>query len=418
MTTLPVVHPCSDAGAVPDANPPVESAMADQLREFVQTVQRNENTLRRFQQIELGLISAQSLSEYFHTLFVHLPVDFGLSWVGLWLDETWAKVDEVGQDAMRACAGQHLKLAQPHELLLDADTPWLGIPAADNLGGKVLASFGQIPAASMIVLPLNSQGSLLGFLCLASGDSQRFADGMATDLLERFAVIVAASMDNVAHRDCLTRISLTDPLTGLANRRCFDERLGKEIARSARYGAPLACVFFDLDHFKHINDTYGHTVGDRVLVAVAHCARQELRLADTLARYGGEEFAGLLPHVDQAGAIAVAERIRCAVSELKLRGDNGLPIKLTVSVGIALLKSDGAGNPLSNSALVAAADRAMYLAKRNGRNRVEVEIEPKSKLPRAWGGASSGSDAPWGQCEKSDQLIDRLPSFHALAANG
>jgi diguanylate cyclase (GGDEF)-like protein len=364
-------------------NEPTESVLADRLRLLVQTVQRNETTLKRFQHIELALISAQTLTEYFDTLFGRLPVDFALSWVGLWLDENSKVVGELlGQDAMREAASEYLQLGTRHDPdlveALDNGQPWLGMPDHGNLGGTLLSMFGAITVESMIVLPLLSKDVPVGFLCLASEDPDRFAQGMATDLLERFSTIAAASLDNVAHRERLKRIGLTDPLTDLANRRYFDERLREEITRTARHGSPLACVFFDIDHFKHINDLHGHAAGDRALVAVARAARRQMRLADTLARYGGEEFAGLLLQADRVGALAVAERIRKAVSELDVLDDNGGRMTLTVSVGIALLRFADATNPMSSAvALVAAADRAMYLAKHNGRNCVEtVDIEP------------------------------------------
>lgn len=363
-------------------NEPTGSVLADRLRLLVQTVQRNETTLKRFQHIELALISAQSLSEYFDTLFGRLPVDFALSWVGLWLDENSKLVaDLLGQDAMRDAAGQNLKVGgrlEP-ELVeaLERGEPWLGMPDHGNIGGALLSTFEAPAIESVIVLPLASKDVPLGFLCLASDDPDRFAKGMATDLLERFATVAAASLDNVAHRERLKRIGFTDPLTDLANRRYFDERLREEIARTARHGSPLACVFFDIDHFKHINDLHGHASGDRALVGVARAARRQMRLADMLARYGGEEFAGLLLQADRVGALAVAERIRKAVSGLEVHDDHGGRMTLTVSVGIALLNKVDALNPMSSAvALVAAADRAMYLAKHNGRNRVEiVEID-------------------------------------------
>jgi diguanylate cyclase (GGDEF)-like protein len=357
-----------------------ESELADQLRFLVQTVQRNESTLRRFQKIELALISAQGLSNFFDTLFSSLPIDFNLSWVGLWLDEASAMVRElVGHDAVRELAGQRVKLGSSQEPLfgelLESGTPWLGKPNADNVGDALLSGLEGVTAKSMIVLPLVSQDVTLGVLCLASDDAERFASGMATDLLERFATVVGASMDNVSHRERLKRIGLTDPLTDLANRRYFDERLREEITRTARHGTPLACLFFDIDHFKQINDLHGHAAGDRALVAVARSARRQMRLADTLARYGGEEFAGLLLQADQRGALAVAERIRRAVSELQVLDDNDQNMTLTVSIGIALLPTADLGDTVSSAnTLVASADRAMYLAKRNGRNRVELEL--------------------------------------------
>ncbi|RKP54761.1 sensor domain-containing diguanylate cyclase [Pararobbsia silviterrae] len=364
-------------------NEPTESVLADRLRLLVQTVQRNETTLKRFQRIELALISAQGIDAYFDTLFGRLPVDFALSWVGLWLDENTKLVSELfGQDALRDVANQCLKLGNRRDPglvdALDRGEPWLGMPDHGNLGGTLLSMFTPANVESMIVLPLLHQDATLGFLCLASDDPDRFARGMATDLLERFATVAAASLDNVGHRERLKRIGLTDPLTDLANRRYFDERLRGEVMRSARHGAPLACIFFDIDHFKHINDLHGHSAGDRALIAVARAARRQMRLADTLSRYGGEEFAGLLLHADRTGALAAAERIRKAVQELDVLDDQGGRMVLTVSVGIAMLRAvDGANSMSSAVALVAAADRAMYLAKHNGRNRVEiVDIAP------------------------------------------
>lgn len=165
---------------------------------------------------------------------------------------------------------------------------------------------------------------------------------------------------------------MTDPLTGLANRRYFDERLREETTRAARYALPVACLFIDIDGFKQINDTYGHQTGDRALVLVAACVRQQVRLGDTLARYGGEEFAALLQG-DLKDATVVAERVRQAVSALELLDESGMRIGLTVSIGVSARASKHRDDPSTPGAtLIGEADRAMYLAKRHGRNRVQA----------------------------------------------
>jgi len=164
----------------------------------------------------------------------------------------------------------------------------------------------------------------------------------------------------------LERLSLEDPLTGLANRRELDRRLREWLGQRARTGTPLAVALLDIDHFKRVNDRYGHAVGDKVLKQTADLIRGECRAIDVVARYGGEEFAVVLPGVDTAAAMAVCERIRAAYARASALG--GVPgIALTLSAGVAGW-TPGAGG----DSLLDAADRAMYAAKRAGRNRVAL----------------------------------------------
>jgi diguanylate cyclase (GGDEF)-like protein len=176
----------------------------------------------------------------------------------------------------------------------------------------------------------------------------------------------------------LEEISVRDALTGLYNRRYFGDRLGHEFERSSRHGRPVALLMFDIDHFKRINDTYGHQTGDDVLRAVAQTLINQTRTIDVICRYGGEEFAALLPETPFDGALLLAERLRehVALMELKARAhDHGngpatdRPVRCTISVGLAMLDRETMKTPDS---LVAAADEALYVAKNGGRNRVEV----------------------------------------------
>lgn len=165
--------------------------------------------------------------------------------------------------------------------------------------------------------------------------------------------------------EALRRLATRDQLTGLLNRREFDRILADEEERVRRFGHPLALVMLDVDHFKAVNDTHGHPVGDVVLREVARRVSGLLRAVDRVARFGGEEFALILMQTDRASALDVARRV-CAVVEREpvLAGDN-IALNVTVSAGVAVSPDDGK----SSEALVTAADRALYAAKARGRNR-------------------------------------------------
>ncbi|TKB51421.1 GGDEF domain-containing protein [Ferrimonas sediminicola] len=166
------------------------------------------------------------------------------------------------------------------------------------------------------------------------------------------------------HRQALSKMSQVDTLTGLANRRMWQQHLEQEFERSRRYGHPSTLMVLDIDHFKTINDTLGHSAGDRVLAAVGQKLGQLLRKSDVAARYGGEEFTLLLPETTQEQASLLAERIRATMSELVVETDAG-EASFTVSIGYAPFH-DGLKD---NKAWFEAADKALYEAKRQGRNR-------------------------------------------------
>ena len=167
----------------------------------------------------------------------------------------------------------------------------------------------------------------------------------------------------------LLELSRTDGLTGLINRRYFDERLESEFSRAVRYRSPLSCFMMDLDHFKRINDTWGHVFGDAVLREVALVARRALREVDILARYGGEELVALLPQTAPAEARRAAERIRAGVESLDLspRAEGASAVRCTVSIGVASVPAD---RITTGGELVQAADECLFAAKGAGRNRV------------------------------------------------
>jgi diguanylate cyclase (GGDEF)-like protein len=163
----------------------------------------------------------------------------------------------------------------------------------------------------------------------------------------------------------LQRLATTDFLTGISNNRSFFETGEREIQRARRYGRPLGLLMFDIDHFKRINDTYGHAAGDQVLVAIAAACRNFLRDIDVFGRLGGEEFAILLPETDLAGGKTTAERLRKAIAETGIEAGAATTLHVTISLGVSVLSPEDD----QIEQVLKRADDAMYQAKRDGRNR-------------------------------------------------
>jgi diguanylate cyclase (GGDEF)-like protein len=220
---------------------------------------------------------------------------------------------------------------------------------------------GEPAGASVIAVPLKSSGTVIGVLDLF-GTADFGDDDLAT--IRTFASQATVAVDNVLLHEEAQRLSITDGLTGVWNYRYFTLTVSKEIERAARFARPLALLMLDLDHFKAVNDSFGHQRGDAVLVELASRIRGEVRDVDTVARYGGEEFVVVLPETGPEGAAQLAERI-CAAVRRKPFGEPGVPpVHLTVSAGAAVFPTHG----LSASALLAAADGALYDAKHGGRD--------------------------------------------------
>jgi len=194
-----------------------------------------------------------------------------------------------------------------------------------------------------------------------------------SDLKQALIAAEEARRDAEATQATLRRISVTDALTGLLNRRGFEEMVRMQQANLKRYGSPSTLIAIDIDHFKHVNDTHGHAAGDGVLMAVASIFREETRLdLDLAGRVGGEEFMLLLPGSGLSGAQVLAERIRSRIGNEAL-GFEGAAIRISASFGVSALSSDRA--PETS---IRAADKALYEAKRRGRNRVVVEEQETS----------------------------------------
>ena len=221
-----------------------------------------------------------------------------------------------------------------------------------------------LDASGGIAAPIVVAGELWGALGAAYSDTP-IPPG-AELRLERFARLVGLTISNTAAWDRLARQASTDPLTGLPNRRAFNERLSAEIARAKRHDRNLSIVLLDLDHFKRINDEHGHQAGDRALVRFAQLLQAHTRGGEVSARIGGEEFAWLLPETDQAGAYTAADRVRLAL-ENEPFADLGT---LTVSAGVR-----SAGPSDDADALINDADQALYWAKNSGRNMTFIYSE-------------------------------------------
>jgi two-component system, cell cycle response regulator len=176
---------------------------------------------------------------------------------------------------------------------------------------------------------------------------------------------IAHNNIEAAYHDEIYRLTTVDGLTQVHNRRYFDEAIERELSRCRRYGRALSLLLIDVDHFKRINDTFGHLAGDAVLKEVAWAIQKRIRKEDLLSRYGGEEFAVLSPEIDQKGAHAMGEKVRKVIEKHEFSFD-GEVIPVTVSGGVSSLgkKSDDA------AALVQRADEKLYEAKESGRNKV------------------------------------------------
>ncbi|PPE68957.1 GGDEF domain-containing protein [Caldimonas thermodepolymerans] len=245
--------------------------------------------------------------------------------------------------------------------------------AMSNPHRRLLLSDMSIPMVALLAPPLLSAGAfntglaMLGLfycalmLCVAAKIHQTTAEAIELRLRNE---------ELIARLERQTRI---DGLTGVANRNHLLATGNAEIRRASRFGHPMALLMLDIDHFKSINDTHGHLVGDRVIKAVADACALSLRDCDCLGRMGGEEFVAILPETDLGAAVAVAERLRATVEALRLTHE-GRPLVTTVSVGVTVLES--ASEPLAN--LLSRADVAMYRAKKRGRNCVETEVTSRA----------------------------------------
>jgi two-component system cell cycle response regulator len=232
--------------------------------------------------------------------------------------------------------------------------------------------------ASVKVFPLIHQGEPLGALVLGSFDRPDEVTREEQRMLETVVAHATTTLANARLFAKMEAMATTDGLTGLTNRRRFQELLGQTLARAARFRREVSVLMVDADHFKAINDTHGHPVGDLVLQRIARLLRQEARRTDVVARYGGEEFVVILDESGAEGAEQVAERIRQRIAAEVIQGEFGR-LRVTASLGLATWPAHGE----TPEALLERADQALYEAKRGGRNRVvSARVRARSASPQ------------------------------------
>jgi two-component system cell cycle response regulator len=350
-----------------------------QLDGLLNEARANQDKMRRFDVLERSVIGAPSLAVLIKTLLVGYKTLFELDAVTLALVDPQYEVVQILSNQNAAGVPEErlafLDNEQPLKMLYERGTK----PILTKIGNAPDFLFQGVEPdlVSVALLPLVHRGKFIGSMNLGSKDPQRFALQSGTDFLERLASLVAVCLDSALTTERLKVAGMTDVLTGVHNRGYFDSRCQEEVVAARRSGAPLVCMFLDVDRFKNLNDTLGHQAGDAVLRYVAKLIKLQLRGSDLLARYGGEEFVVLLPSTTRHYGLETAERIRRMIENqsVPIRGNEAA--RVTISIGVAMLRpqpqpqsQQGADPAVLAAELVARADKAMYQAKEAGRNRV------------------------------------------------
>lgn len=341
---------------------------------MLERVQSNSTTLRRFQLFENGLLNLNSLAEMLEYI-LNAQDFFELDYIGFCLIDAKRELKKfLSEDGFDLDANSRLIILENNELMQSmfgrSVTPYMGTYKAVKCA-HFFASHKIMPA-SVAVIPLVRRGQFLGALCMGSFDPERFVNTMATDFIEHMTSVLGVCLENHLSYEAMSRTSLIDTLTGVNNRRFLEQRLGEEVDRAQRSKEALSCFFMDIDFFKKVNDTYGHPIGDQVLIAVASIIREQLRNNDVLVRYGGEEFVALLSNIEESMAIDIAQRIRQKVQEMVIEATNA-PVSVTISIGSVTYKPARGSHLNSNKVgadLILKADEALYRAKKEGRNKV------------------------------------------------
>lgn len=341
------------------------------LDELLRIAKSNERKQENFQQYELALLQSTSLEQLLGIILDQHKQRFQLTEVTLMLYDPEYELQRLIETKTHQGAWRNRLLftesahlinqhfgpqRQPRLLNYSPHQHAYLFPDCDELG-------------SVALLPLVRQNMLIGSLNLGSRNPNRFQQQIGTKFLEHLAAVVSACIENARLHEHIKLVGVRDALTGINNRRFFDQRLSEEVSRARRAGTTLSCLFIDLDFFKRINDHHGHQAGDAVLKQVSGLLSDRLRENDVLARYGGEEFVILLAETRQSDAALIAEQIRDRVAKAAFAIPSGKTLNVTLSIGVASMTAEGVIK--DGGQLLAAADQAVYAAKLSGRNRVK-----------------------------------------------
>lgn len=337
-------------------------------------IEENQKIQQHYHQFEFELLACTSLAELLEHLLLDARRHFDLAAVSLVLLDRDYSLRDLLRKLDISLFDNHLQLRHNEEFFKSMYPH----PERVKLGGLDLMTASRLfpglaQLGSAACLPLVRQGRFIGGLHFGSVSATRFTPDKAADFVFHLASIVALCLESCIGREHLRQQGQVDMLTQVKNRRSFELDFAKELERAERGDDPLTCMFVDIDHFKRVNDSFGHQAGDLCLKAVAQQVSKQLRKTDLLTRYGGEEFVSILPRCQAPQAEIIAERIRQSVDQMRITTEDRRSIAVTVSVGMSTWQPLGERTPDLGDVgkrLLARADEAMYTAKRDGRNRI------------------------------------------------
>ena len=335
--------------------------------ELLASLQQRQRLLEHLSGIQRAISLRQSLPEILESVTDATQDLLGDEIVALWLREPG------DPDRVRLAAWRGMREEVARRLAAGI-TPHVAVDGlVTSQGQPSTLTVDLVPGRQTIAMaaPVRESGVVTGALLVASCEPQRQFGDADTQTLRAFAEHVSLALTDAKTVDQM-RQAYHDSLTGLATRGLFLERLTQQLSLAAREGVGLALLFFDLDHFKEVNDTLGHAAGDQLLMTIAHRVKEQLRGSDVAARFGGDEFAAMLWDVGAPGdgfAAAVADRLLAAIEAPVPLGERA--VRVTASIGIAYANV-GETEP---GPLMRRADLAMYRAKHGGRGRAEVSAE-------------------------------------------